>query len=282
MRTNCPVEEQPDDHHVLNRRHHDRAEPALSSPASCRVPSVPPSTPPPAGPSAGARTPVAKTLAMRRLLLLIVGVTGASACASEMQYAYHPAEQATATLAGHAAARYGVPPEAPRGSVRVASCGITSVETGSGEVRALHVRLAISNNNDTGPWELDARALRVAYAAGDVVGPTFINTRAPGMPRVEIAPREATVVDAYFPLPPGAESAESVPRFDLLWELRTPAREVAERTPFERIRIEPEVAVDAGYGLGRWPAWWYDPFLPGPPVIIQQRPRVYVITPPRR
>lgn len=237
---------------------------------------------PPAGPSASARTPVAKALAMRRLLLVFVGVTGASACAPEVQYAYHPAEQATATLAGHMAARYGVPPESPRGSVRVASCGITAVETGSGEVRALHVRQAIANNNDTGPWELDARSLRVAYAAGDVVGPIFINTRAPGTPRVEIAPGEAAVVDAYFPLPPGAESADSIPRFDLLWTLSTPAREVAERTPFERIRIEPELAVNAGYGLGRGPAWWYDPFFTGPPIIIQQRPRVYVITPHRR
>ncbi len=199
-----------------------------------------------------------------------------------MHYVYRPAEQATATLAGHAAARYGVPPESPRGSVRVASSGITSVETGSGEVRALHIRLAISNNNDTGPWELDARALRVAYASGDIVGPAFINTRTPGVPRVEIAPREAAVVDAYFPLPESAEIAARIPRFDLLWELRTPAREVAERTPFERIRIEPEVAMPAGYELGRWPAWWYDPFFPGPPVIIRERPRVYVITPHRR
>ena len=147
---------------------------------------------------------------------------------------------------------------------------------------ALHVRLAISNNNDTGPWELDGRALRVAYASGDMVGPAFLNTRTRGAPRVEIAPREAAVVNAYFPLPGSEETAERIPRVDLLWELSTPAREVAERTPFERIRIEPEVAVTAGYGLGRWPAWWYDPFFPGPPVIIQERPRVYVITPHRR
>jgi hypothetical protein len=215
---------------------------------------------------------------MRRILLLAT-LLSAAACAPGANYVYRPAEQATATLAGRAAARYGIPPESPRGSARVASFGIASVTTREGEVPTLHVRLAIANNNDTGPWELDARDLRAVYAGGSPASPAFINTRSPGEPIIRISPGQAALVDAYFLLPAGAEDAEDVPRFDLLWEVQTPERTVAERTPFDRIRIEPQVVTHAGFGFG--PAWWYDPFLyPGPPVFVG--PRVYIVTPPRR
>jgi hypothetical protein len=213
-----------------------------------------------------------------RKVLLLMGIAGAAACVPEAQYAYHPAEQATATLGGEPAARYGIPPESPRGSARVASFGVTEVETSAGSLPTLHVRLTIANNNDTGPWELDARELRVVYDRGEVAAPAFLNMRprAAGAPGLSIAPGEAASVDAYFPLPAYAESAARVPRFDLIWHVDTPSREIAERTPFERIRIEPDVSVRAGYGLGMWPMWWYGPlYEPGPRVIIHARPRVY-------
>jgi hypothetical protein len=221
---------------------------------------------------------------MRKLLVLLVGAASAAACAPEVNYAFRPAEQATAMVAGRPAARYGIPPESPRGSARVASFGITKVETSTGTVPTLHVRLTIANNNDTGPWELDARSLRVAYESGAESGPMFINTRTMGEHEISIEPGESAVVDAYFPLPPGAESAAGVPRFDMLWEVSTPEREVAERTPFERIRIEPEAPpVSAGFALGMGPMWWYDPlYFPGPPIVLRPPPRVYIITPPRR
>lgn len=210
---------------------------------------------------------------MRTLLLLLVGATGAAACSPELNYAYRPAEQATAMVAGRPAARYGIPPESPRGSARVASFGITDVETNTGTVPTLHVRLTLANNNDSGPWTIDARALRVTYEAGEVCHPAFINTRKPGVPELSIAPGETGVVDAYFLLPLGAEGAAGIPRFDLAWTVDTPDREVAERTPFERIHLEPPITMQTGYGLG----WWYAPpfWEPGPTVIIRHRPRVY-------
>jgi hypothetical protein len=134
---------------------------------------------------------------MRTLVPLLVAVAGATSCAPAVSYFYHPAEQATAIVAGRPAARYGVPPESPRGSVRVASFGVRTLETSSGTIPALRVRLTIANNNDSGPWELDADELRVAYASGDTVAPTCVQTGAASAPHVEIAPADEAVVDAW-------------------------------------------------------------------------------------
>jgi len=218
---------------------------------------------------------------MRKLLPFVVLVAGAASCMPEARYVFHPAEQATAVVAGRPAARYAIPPESPRGSVRVATFGVRSLATGSGIVRSLHVRMTIANNNDTGPWQLDADAMRAAYASGEEAAPLCVNARAASAPNVVVEPGGQAIVDAWFPLPTGAEGAESVPRFDLTWQVQTQEREVAERTPFERIRIEPEPAPTARNDLGMWPAWWYDPFLfAGPPVVVRERPRVLVV--PRR
>jgi hypothetical protein len=208
---------------------------------------------------------------MTKAIVVLLGVLGAAGCASQAEYTFRPAEQATALLAGQPAARYGIPPESPRGTLRVAACGVSSVDTSDGMVHTLHVRLVFANNNDTGPWEVDAEALRVVYASGDVLAPVFLNTTTPDAADVRIAPGEAATIDAYFPLPSGASGAGGVPRFDVLSRVRTPQREVAERTPFERIRIAP-VVTNTSYTLGMWPGLWYDPLLwPSPAVIVAPR-----------
>jgi hypothetical protein len=204
---------------------------------------------------------------MTRAIVVLLSALGAAGCASEAQYTFRPAEQATALLAGQPAARYGVPPESPRGTLRVATCGIAPVATSDGTVHTLHVRLVFANNNDTGPWEVDPDALRVVYGSGDVLAPVFINTTTPDAAEVRIAPGEAATIDAYFPLPSGASDAGAVPRFDVLSRVRTPEREVAERTPFERIRVQPVVS-NTSYTLGMWPAYWYDPLLWQSPAVI--------------
>jgi hypothetical protein len=212
---------------------------------------------------------------MRNAIVVLMGALGAAGCASEAQYTFRPAEQATALVGGQPAARYAIPPESPRGTLRVATCGVAGVDTTSGTVHTLHVRLVVANNNDTGPWEVDADALRAVYASGDVLAPIFINTSTPDAPEVRIAPGESATIDAYFPLADGVQGPEGVPRFDLLSKVRTPEREVVERTPFERIRIEPVVAANTSYTLGMWPVWWYDPLLVTSPMGLT-RPRVYV------
>jgi len=108
------------------------------------------------------------------------------------------------------------------------------------------------------------------------VGPAFISASVRDLPLVEIPPGEKRALDLYFPLPDPLRSARQVPQFEVLWRVTTDTREVAERTPFERIRVEPAWEEHAGYGVGlgvvsAW--WWYDPLYPYPhprPVIIRR------------
>src|SRR5215471_2879520 len=80
-----------------------------------------------------------------------------AACAPD-EYIYRPAEQATAEVGGLPAARYGVPPERPVGSVLVASSGLARIGfSGGAEQKMLQVRLVVSNNSDDAPWTLDTR-----------------------------------------------------------------------------------------------------------------------------
>src|SRR4051812_16247648 len=57
---------------------------------------------------------------------------GLCACDPNGNYVYRPEVNARARVAGHVAAYYPIPPESPRGDVRVASFGITSIEPNEG------------------------------------------------------------------------------------------------------------------------------------------------------
>jgi len=94
----------------------------------------------------------------------------------------------------------------------------------------------------------------------------YVNADVGTLPDVTIARHERRVLDFYFPLPDTMSSERKLPRFELLWQVTTPARTVASRTSFDRVDREPEtnVAYVAGWPLwaGYGPYWWYDPFYP--------------------
>jgi hypothetical protein len=94
---------------------------------------------------------------------MILPLTGAVACASP-QYAHRPAEQATASLAGHPAALYEIPPEKPAGRARVATSGVALLDfPGDIIVPALHVRLAVASDAGQTAWVLDTRDVRAVF-----------------------------------------------------------------------------------------------------------------------
>ncbi|HKQ71127.1 MAG TPA: hypothetical protein VJT73_17400 [Polyangiaceae bacterium] len=202
-------------------------------------------------------------------MALLALVTG---CGSE-SYAYRPAEQATATLSGLPAARYGVPPERPSGTVRVASPGLTEIGVNDGQrAKMLLLRVNVENNSDEEPWSFDTREQRVVVAGDGESRPAYVASAQKESPLFRIARGEKRTIDLYYPPPAGFADAKRPPSFDIIWQVKTGERVVAERTPFDSVAAEPANGVappnrfGTGWGLG--PYWWYDPLWPGPTYVI--------------
>ena len=201
---------------------------------------------------------------MRRVIVPVVALVLAG-CASN--YVYRPEENATATVAGHAAARYEVPPEQPQGDVRVASFGVSKITPeGSGEqLRALHVRMIVANNSQV-PWTIDTRKQQAVLDSGEQLTAAFARADVEGLPVVTVPPSGQRTIDLFYPLPLQVQKASRIPGFGVMWRVDTGGgREVVERTPFERLRVEPAYAYGYGYGWGydTWglgPYDWSNPF----------------------
>jgi hypothetical protein len=213
----------------------------------------------------------------------------AGGCGSA-EFVFRPTEQVTATTDGYPTARYPVPPESPRGTVYVTSFGFTQADlwhTGQ-RTLLLHLRLTASNDGGTQAWTVDTREQLIQIPGFGLSGPTLVNSEPVAGAVVTVPAAQKRTIDLYYAPPATVASPEKLPPFDLLWKVQTDQRLVAQRTPFEKDKIEPlasaynsPVVLDVGWG----PFWWYDPFYPGiafyPPVIINRvYPRV-VAQPPR-
>ena len=139
------------------------------------------------------------------------------------------------------AARYGIPPERPVGSVLVASSGLARVGFDhGGEQRMLAIRLVVSNNSDDVAWTMDTREQRAIVLGAGETRPVYANADAGLSPLLQIPRGKKTTVDLFYPLPAEQQEAKRVPQFDFIWQVQTGERLVAERTPFERQEIETE------------------------------------------
>ena len=204
----------------------------------------------------------ALTPAAMKPVIYVVAVA-ISACAGESHYVYRP-ETANAVSAGMPAARTPIPQEQPQGAVEVTSYGITELRPGGGaRVRALHVRMIVTNDGDDTPWHVNSGQQLVEIPAEGRAAPMYANADVQGLPDVTIARHDRRVLDLYYPLPTTIRGEAKLPRFELLWQVDTSAREVASRTSFDRVEPETELQYEtwplwAGYG----PYWWYDPWYP--------------------
>jgi hypothetical protein len=200
------------------------------------------------------------------VLALVTATVAAGGCAHE--YVYKPAAQGGGDVAGRPAAHVQIPPEAPRGDVRLATFGITDVkprEQAQGEgatqpVRALHLRMVVADNSDR-PWTVDTRELRLALPNRGDSRPAYASADQGSTPPIVTAPAGAKrTVDLFFPLPPDLAKADKLPEFDAVWTVHTDSRAVTERTPFERLEVLPP---DVDYAWDYWGApYWYDPLYP--------------------
>lgn len=213
-------------------------------------------------------------------LAVIAGMLG---CAGTSDYVYRP-DTANVTSSGLPAARTPVPPERPQGAIEVTSYGVTELERSDTKIPALHVRAVVTNDGDDAPWTVDTREQLVEIPGEGRSRAMFVNSDVNTLPIVTVGKHERRVIDLYFPLPETIGGEARLPRFELLWNVNTPARAVASRTSFDRIDREPYVGYAtarvgwplwAGYG----PHWWYDPFYPRVvfvhtrPLFIQERDR---------
>jgi len=205
---------------------------------------------------------------MTKWIAIAPAVFLVTACAHD--YAYQPAEHATGSIGGHVAADYQIPPAAPQGDVRLASFGLAELRpaNGSGDGRpALHLRMVVSNN-DAQPWTVDTREQKLDVQSTGSIPPAFSTTHEgnAGLPVVTVGPGSKRIIDLFFPLPPDQQSASAIPEFDAIWNVHAGSQDVVERTPFDRLQIEPAygptIAPEYGY-YGDWAGpFWYDPAYP--------------------
>ena len=169
---------------------------------------------------------------MRRWgLLLLAGSLGA--CATE-RYGFRPAAGVTTNEAGFPASRYGVPPEAPRGDVYVASFGTRQIETrAGGRADLIHVRVAVANQTGDRSWGVNP-AEQLLVAGGKSEKPDFMEIDGRSDSSTSIEPGKRKVIDFYYRLPAGAADASHLAGFEFQWQVDAGGRLVAERTPFVR------------------------------------------------
>lgn len=202
-------------------------------------------------------------------------------CATE-RAGFRPTTMVSATEAGFPAARYPVPPTAPRGEVYVTSFGTRQVEeSGAASSDLIHVRVAVANQNGTGSWTFaPQQQLLVTPSQGSAasagVAPEFleIDGRNPGDDG--IAPGQKKVFDLYYRMPKGTSHDGIVPAFDLTWQLSVDGQSVSERTSFVREPYRDYGEATRPYwsagAISPWwvswygPPWlgWYGPWWAGP------------------
>lgn len=201
---------------------------------------------------------MSKRMTAAARVVLAAGALALAAC--ERDYVYRPTVATTSAVAGRVASYYAIPPESPRGSVQLATFGFADIHPSGedSELRAIHVRMVVSNNADTA-WKIDTREQLLALPDHGQSRPAFASSDAGPGPILDVPPNGKRTIDLFYPLPENMQEASDVPEFDTLWKVQTDTRVVADRTPFERLEVVRQYAYpydDYGWGNG----YYYDPY----------------------
>jgi hypothetical protein len=167
---------------------------------------------------------------MRTLTLLALLVL--AAC-TPPRYEYGPIRTTSADVAGTSGAVYVIPPEAPRGEVRIAALGVGSLRANAIEnsTDAVRILLVVSNRSDE-TWIVDGGEQRMIVAGHEDVRAT--TERVERVARTEIPPKSTRSLELWFPLPADIEGAGELPVFIVEWTVHAGDRIVNQRTSFER------------------------------------------------
>ena len=147
-----------------------------------------------------------------------------------------------------------------RGTVELASFGTLDLAADrAATLRAIHVRMIISNLADDRPWTLDSSRVELDLGAAPIAA-TAVNSDVATLPIAIVGRGEHAVIDLYFALPAGCRNAP--PAFAVTWTLRTTASVLPQRTRFSVDDVAPrrDIALSAGWGA----RWWFDRSYPWP------------------
>jgi hypothetical protein len=160
------------------------------------------------------------------VFLLVCGCGGAS------QYAFFPAT-ANARVGDRPAEAYRLPVTGPHGEVRVTSLGETDLRPAPGRAPApaILVRLVV-DDDDAVPWFVDTRRITLKPFGREPIAPAEVQVEGSQTPIVKIPRGEERTIDLYFPLAATAATEEPLPGFDVVWQVRTGAGEIARHTRF--------------------------------------------------
>jgi hypothetical protein len=194
------------------------------------------------------------------LPVVVIAIAGCGTHAASL-----PPSDGAATMHGRVEADYAIPPPpaAPCGEARLASYGVAEIATSDRpeqRLRALHLRIVLANTGAT-PWTFDTREQRLDLVGHDPLHPALASANAgPPPPVITLRTGEKRVADLFFALPGALQSAAEIPEFDAVWRLNVGAQVVAQRTPFDRLIVEPDLDYagwDDDYGPDYY---WGGPF----------------------
>lgn len=197
-----------------------------------------------------------------RALIALFSLSAVVGCA-ETHYIYTP-QTANEVSGNLPATRTEIPQERPEGAVEVKTYGVTHLSQLGAQVPVLHVRMIVTNDGDDSPWQVDTRQQYVEIPGEGRSRAIYASSDAQALPVVEVPRSARHVFDLFFPLPAAMADAAHLPRFEVLWQVSTPARMVASRTAFDRMRQDPDRYMYDPYWAyaGFGPYGWYDPFYP--------------------
>jgi hypothetical protein len=202
---------------------------------------------------------------------LLLAAAASIGCAHSSDYGYRPAG---AAFGGAPAARYPIPPGAPRADVYVTSFGFADMDLPDREAEMLHVRLAVQNNGGD-DLSVDGRQQALVAPGQAPLGAAFLNTDAGAGPVYPVPAGQHRVFDLYFAPPPPLADPRALANFEFQWQVQVGGQPIADRTPFERVMTAhthyaynpypPYVGMHLGFGVG----WWYGPYYPYryPPLV---------------
>lgn len=174
------------------------------------------------------------------LTAAVIAAVALSGCAPT-RYSYAPVTTSSADLEGASAAVYGMPPESPRGDVRIAMLGVSSMSpmgTQESKSDAIHVALSISNRSDE-TWTVDPSEQHLTLTLKRERSDIYATTGDGRSTTVSVLPRSTRVINLYFPLPIQLQKEDAPPPFDVIWTVHAAGRAVTQRTPFQRFIVSP-------------------------------------------